>query len=77
MRDSVEAFVALHFRDTGPGFSTAALERHHELFFSEKEGGMGIGLTVSSEILRAHGGELRVSNGESSGAVVTLLLPIA
>ena len=35
---------------------------------------MGIGLSVTAEILKAHGGELRIANGER-GAVVTLVLP--
>lgn len=69
------SFIELIFRDTGPGFSAVAIERHQELFYSEREGGMGIGLTVSSEILRAHGGALRVGNAEPGGAMVTLILP--
>jgi signal transduction histidine kinase len=68
----------LHFTDTGRGFSEAALARYAELFFSEKEGGMGIGLSVTSEILRAHGGELRVANvSNPAGAQVTITLPRA
>jgi signal transduction histidine kinase len=66
--------VRVRFADTGPGFSDVAIARHGELFFSEREGGMGIGLTVTSEILRAHGGTLRVENA-SRGAVVTLEIP--
>jgi signal transduction histidine kinase len=66
----------LSFADTGPGFSATALARHAELFYSEKEGGMGIGLNVAAEILRAHGGELRVENAVN-GAVVTFVLPLA
>jgi signal transduction histidine kinase len=66
----------LFFTDSGPGFSEAALARHAELFFSEKEGGMGIGLNVCAEILKAHGGALRVANGSGGGAVATLELPI-
>jgi signal transduction histidine kinase len=68
--------IRLKFRDTGAGFSPAALERHAELFFTEKEGGMGIGLSVSSEILKAHGGALEVLNSPEGGAVVTLILPV-
>ncbi len=67
--------VRLLFQDTGSGFSSAALARHAELFFSEKEGGMGIGLSVSAEIIKAHGGSLDVANGPKGGAVVTLTLP--
>lgn len=69
--------LKIHFHDTGPGFSAAALARHAELFFSEKEGGMGIGLNVTAEILRAHGGELRVANSAEGGATVTFVLPLA
>jgi signal transduction histidine kinase len=68
--------VQLRFRDSGPGFSAKALAHHAELFFSEKEGGMGIGLSVTSEILRAHGGALRVENSPDGGAIVTFILPI-
>ena len=69
--------LRIDFHDTGPGFSAAALARHAELFFSEKEGGMGIGLNVTAEILRAHGGELRVANSVEGGATVTFILPLA
>jgi len=67
--------AALSFCDNGPGFSPQALERHRELFYSEKEGGMGIGLSVTAEILQAHGGRLEVSNTARGGAVVIFQLP--
>jgi signal transduction histidine kinase len=67
--------VELTFHDNGPGFSAAALERYRELFFSEKEGGMGIGLSVTAEILEAHDGGLEVSNAAPQGAVVTFRIP--
>ncbi len=67
--------VQIEFADTGPGFSPTALARHAELFYSEKEGGMGIGLSVSTEILKAHRGVLTVSNGPNGGALVTFLIP--
>ncbi len=70
------SIVALAFHDTGPGFSAEALERHRELFFSEKEGGMGIGLTVTGEILEAHRGRLEVANAADQGAIVTFYLPV-
>lgn len=63
------------FVDTGKGFSSEALTRFSEFFFSEKEGGMGIGLSVASEIVKAHGGELRVANRTEGGACVTVTLP--
>lgn len=64
------------FADTGAGFSPAALERCAEFFYSEREGGMGIGLSVANEIVKAHGGSLRVENGARGGAVVTVEIPL-
>jgi signal transduction histidine kinase len=67
--------VVARFDDSGPGFSRTALERHAELFYSEKEGGMGVGLNVTAEILAAHGGTLRVRNRDEGGARVEMWLP--
>ncbi len=68
--------VRLIFQDTGRGFSEEALAHYADLFFSTKEGGMGIGLSVTSEILKAHGGSLGVANGVKGGAMVTVELPV-
>lgn len=67
--------VQLTFADRGRGFSPKALQHFTEFFFSEKEGGMGIGLSVAAEILKAHGGSLSAANRPDGGAVVTVLLP--
>ncbi|HEV7403404.1 MAG TPA: HAMP domain-containing sensor histidine kinase [Chthoniobacteraceae bacterium] len=67
--------VHLAFHDHGGGFSAAALTRGRELFYSEKEGGMGIGLTVTTEIVAALGGGLRLANAPDGGALATLTLP--
>ena len=63
--------------DSGRGFSPEALLRFSEFFYSEKEGGMGIGLSVAMEIVKAHGGELMVKNCPEGGAAVTVSLPLA
>ncbi|MCB9880848.1 MAG: HAMP domain-containing histidine kinase [Planctomycetes bacterium] len=70
-----DGIVAVTIADTGVGFSETALARFAEFFFTEREGGMGIGLSVASEIVRAHGGELRVHNLPSGGACVMIELP--
>ncbi len=66
----------IRFADQGRGFGAEALERWSEPFFSTKEGGMGLGLSVASEVAFAHGGTLRVENRERGGAVVSLQIPI-
>lgn len=72
---SNEDHATLTITDSGPGFSPAALARATELFFSEKEGGMGIGLNVASEIVVASNGTLRLANTET-GASVVMTLPV-
>jgi len=69
------AEVRIEFADRGTGFSPAALARFGEYFFSEKEGGMGIGLGVAREIVEAHGGTLRAENLAAGGARVIVVLP--
>ncbi len=65
---------SLSFADTGPGFSPTALTRWAEMLYSEKEGGMGIGLSVAREIIHAHGGRLTVANRPAGGALVRIEL---
>ena len=58
--------------DEGHGFSAAALEHFGEPFHSEREGGMGLGLAVSKEIVEAHGGRLNAENRRGGGACVRI-----
>jgi signal transduction histidine kinase len=62
------------FADTGPGFSPTALRRAANTLYSEKEGGMGLGLNVVQKIVRAHDGRLVIGNGTEGGAVVRVIL---
>jgi signal transduction histidine kinase len=62
------------FADTGPGFSPTALRRAAHTVYSEKEGGMGLGLNVAQKIVRAHKGSLIISNQKEGGAVVRVIL---
>jgi nitrogen fixation/metabolism regulation signal transduction histidine kinase len=65
----------VEIRDRGPGFSAAALENALVPFYSTKQTGTGLGLTLCREIVEAHGGRLRIANREGGGAIVTLWLP--
>src|SRR5437016_4988419 len=61
--------------DTGPGIPEEIRTRIFEPFFSTKgEKGNGLGLWISSEIARSHGGELTAHAGER-GALFRLALP--
>jgi two-component system nitrogen regulation sensor histidine kinase NtrY len=80
--DDIELAVALaaqgftiEVRDRGLGFTPAALENALVPFYSTKETGTGLGLTLCREIVEAHGGRLRIANRDGGGAAVTLWLP--
>ncbi|MBH9427593.1 two-component system sensor histidine kinase DctB [Pseudomonas aeruginosa] len=70
--------VPLTLRDNGPGFSEDALAPAHEPFFPTKTTakGLGLGLAICDNLLRALGGRLEMGNHLEGGAVVRLhLLP--
>ena len=68
--------VEIIFQDTGPGIPENRRNDIFEPFFSTKEGGTGLGLTVSYNIITAHGGTLDLVNEHEPGAGFRLFLPI-
>jgi signal transduction histidine kinase len=73
---AVKNGVAIIFEDNGPGIPEDRRENIFEPFFSTKEGGTGLGLTVSYNIVTAHGGTLDLIPGRGSGACFRLFLPM-
>ena len=69
--------VAVVCRDTGKGIPAAALKDIFKPFFTTKVvgGGTGLGLYISHEIIRRHGGQISVESEEGKGTVVTVELP--
>ena len=49
--------------------------RLFDAFFSTKRDGMGLGLSISRNIIQAHGGELSVARNASHGLTMTFSLP--
>jgi signal transduction histidine kinase len=70
-RNGVEVLV----QDSGPGISEEAEGRIFEPFVSTKTGGTGLGLTVSYNIVTAHGGTLELVDLPRSGACFRVFLP--
>jgi signal transduction histidine kinase len=66
---------SVEIQDEGGGFSEEAFARFGEPFHSEREGGMGLGLAVSKEIIEAHGGQISATNVPEKGACVRITWP--
>jgi two-component system C4-dicarboxylate transport sensor histidine kinase DctB len=73
------AFVLLDIRDHGPGVAGAIADRIFDPFFTTKRvgSGLGLGLSISYNIMKDFGGDLRVANHPGGGAVFTLVLNVA
>jgi two-component system, NtrC family, C4-dicarboxylate transport sensor histidine kinase DctB len=68
--------VNLVIRDHGPGVAPAIADRIFDPFFTTKQlgSGLGLGLSISYNIIKDFGGDLRVANHPDGGAVFTLVL---
>ncbi|SDZ05536.1 Signal transduction histidine kinase [Jannaschia faecimaris] len=76
-RNVRDTWVDLIVADSGPGFSTQALQKGVEPFFTEKgEDGTGLGLSMVYDVVKLAGGRTRLENAPGGGAQVTLRLPL-
>jgi PAS domain S-box-containing protein len=69
--------VMVEVRDCGPGIDPGRADRLFEAFFSTKEDGIGMGLSISRSIIEAHGGQLGVTPNVPHGAAFRFSLPVA
>ena len=63
--------------DRGPGIAPEALPRLFEPFFSTRDGGLGLGLSLCETLAQGMGGSLAAANQPGGGAVFTLRLPLS
>ena len=74
--------VVVEVEDDGPGIPPGELERVFEPFHrgepsrNRETGGVGLGLPIARNIMRAHGGDVTLSNRPSGGAKATVTLPV-
>src|SRR4051812_24107407 len=67
--------VVIEVSDTGPGFPARAREHLFEAFqTTARSGGTGLGLAIAAELVRAHGGEIKLVEG-TIGATFRLTIP--
>ena len=71
--------VRIEIEDDGPGIPREALARIFTPFFTTKEvgKGMGLGLTITRQVIKQHGGTLEVDSTLGQGTTFTIRLPLA
>lgn len=67
--------LCLEVADTGSGIKEENLERLLEPFFTTKETGQGLGLSIVFGIVARHGGQITFRNAEDQGAIFRVSLP--
>ena len=73
--DSFEKAVQISIRDNGPGISKSIQKKIFRPFFSSKEEGSGLGLSIAKRIIDEHGGEIIVESEENKGTTFIIQLP--
>ncbi len=68
--------VEVLISDTGEGFSKESGERIFDAFYSTKQKGMGLGLSITRTIVHAHGGRIRATANPERGATIRFVLPV-
>ncbi|MBM3500385.1 MAG: GAF domain-containing protein [Armatimonadetes bacterium] len=68
-------YVRVDVEDDGPGVAEGLKQRIFEPFVSSRGRGLGLGLPICREVVRAHGGEI-LEIGEGGGAHFVVLLPV-
>ena len=67
--------VHVSIEDSGVGLETKSLEHVFDAFYTTKDHGMGVGLSISRSIIEAHGGQLWATRNEDAGATFHFTVP--
>ncbi|AQT68993.1 Sporulation kinase E [Anaerohalosphaera lusitana] len=75
-RERFEDFAVITVSDNGKGMTEETQEHIFEPFYTQRQDGAGLGLSVSMSIMRQHQGWISVESTLGKGAVFTLFLPM-
>jgi len=74
--DQGDETLFVEVADTGPGLSDEHLNRVFQPFFTQKPGGLGLGLSISRSIIEAHAGKMGVVRNAEGGLTFKFALPL-
>ena len=69
-------YIVVSIADTGCGMTAEEIERIFNPEYTTKEKGLGLGIPLASEIIRGHGGDIRVISREGEGTTFKVVLPV-
>lgn len=72
-----EKYIEIKIQDTGKGIPVEVMENICDPFITTKEKGLGLGLFISNEIIKSHGGKIEFSKSEPNGTICKLLIPVS
>jgi signal transduction histidine kinase len=72
-----DATAEVSIADSGPGITHEKIEQIFEPFFSTKDAGMGMGLSIAHTIVASHRGRIWAANRREGGAVLRFTVPLA
>ena len=73
--DSLKKAVQISIRDYGPGISESMRKKIFQPFFSSKEEGSGLGLSIAKRIIDEHGGKITFESEVNKGTTFIIQLP--
>ncbi|HKX26699.1 MAG TPA: ATP-binding protein [Blastocatellia bacterium] len=73
--NSSNGAIAVSVIDHGVGMSTETKKRIFEAFYTTKRNGTGLGMMITQEIVKKHGGKIEVESEEGKGTTVNVYLP--
>ena len=71
-----EEKIILEISDSGNGIPEEIINKVFDPFFTSRESGAGLGLAISYQIIKAHNGEISLSNIPGGGAKCTIKFPL-
>ena len=74
--DEDENFIIVNFSDTGCGISHEDLDKVYEPFFTTKDYGTGLGLSLAYHNINAHSGDVNIKSKKGLGTTFSISLPL-